>query len=602
MKRIMAWLALFALVLGLFQAMPAGAEEPSTLVVGHTTRLSGSFFTDMWGNNTSDIDVRQLLHGYPTIIWTEAGDLFANPRVVEEITRNRDREGNLLVKIKLYPNLRFSDGSKITAADYVFSIILQTSPLIRELGGQAVSKAFILGAEDYLAGKSQTITGLRLLGQRTFSITIDKEALPYFYDLAYAHAQPYPVAVIAPGCRVLDEGDGVYMDGPFGLDLLRQTILDPQTGYLSHPRVVSGPYQLDSFDRDSGTAAFSKNPYFRGNHEGMIPSIQHLVLKETKNETMLQQLGSGQLGLVNKISSGQVIDLLAGLKSSAVVDYASYPRQGLGFVAFGSEQGFTSSVKLRQAIAHLVDKDHLVQEFLHGHGQAVHAYYGIGQWMTRAMTGQLDQLDLYPHTLEEASRLMQEDGWDLNARGEAYQPGDGLRYRQAGDYLLPLKLRLGLSPDNAAGKLVSAQLEENLQRIGGQLSIQEVPMPQLLEHYYRQRDRDFDLLFLGSNFPFVFDPYYTYHKDAQYQGAFNTSGVQDDTLFQKAKELRETPSGNKALYLDRWLDFQRAWVQVLPLLPLYSNTYYDAFTPRLRNYHPEAHSSWAIAILYADME
>ena len=46
------------------QSVAAQAEAVyDELVVGVTTALSGGFFTDMWGNNTSDIDVRLLLHG-----------------------------------------------------------------------------------------------------------------------------------------------------------------------------------------------------------------------------------------------------------------------------------------------------------------------------------------------------------------------------------------------------------------------------------------------------------------------------------------------------------------------------------------------------------
>ena len=57
MKRFGA--VLTALLLLLCQA---GAEADGTaensLVVGNPTPMRGEFFTDMWGNATSDIDVR----------------------------------------------------------------------------------------------------------------------------------------------------------------------------------------------------------------------------------------------------------------------------------------------------------------------------------------------------------------------------------------------------------------------------------------------------------------------------------------------------------------------------------------------------------------
>ena len=44
-------------------------RDYSRLVVGNTTHLSGDFFTDMWGNATSDLDVRRFLHGYNLVSW-----------------------------------------------------------------------------------------------------------------------------------------------------------------------------------------------------------------------------------------------------------------------------------------------------------------------------------------------------------------------------------------------------------------------------------------------------------------------------------------------------------------------------------------------------
>ncbi len=43
------------------------SEEPTHLTVGNSTKVSGSFFTTQFGNNTSDIDVRYMLHG--CIVW-----------------------------------------------------------------------------------------------------------------------------------------------------------------------------------------------------------------------------------------------------------------------------------------------------------------------------------------------------------------------------------------------------------------------------------------------------------------------------------------------------------------------------------------------------
>ena len=38
--------------------------QPGThITVGSVSRLPGNVFTEMWGNNTADLDIRELLHG-----------------------------------------------------------------------------------------------------------------------------------------------------------------------------------------------------------------------------------------------------------------------------------------------------------------------------------------------------------------------------------------------------------------------------------------------------------------------------------------------------------------------------------------------------------
>lgn len=41
------------------------------LIVGHPTVMKGDFFTEMFGNDTADIDVRALIHGYNLVNWDQ---------------------------------------------------------------------------------------------------------------------------------------------------------------------------------------------------------------------------------------------------------------------------------------------------------------------------------------------------------------------------------------------------------------------------------------------------------------------------------------------------------------------------------------------------
>ena len=75
MKRFLTLLlaAVLALTLSLPAAYAEGgeAEEPRELIVGHPTVMKGDFFTEMFGNDTADIDVRALIHGYNLVNWDQ---------------------------------------------------------------------------------------------------------------------------------------------------------------------------------------------------------------------------------------------------------------------------------------------------------------------------------------------------------------------------------------------------------------------------------------------------------------------------------------------------------------------------------------------------
>ena len=110
-------------------------------------------------------------------------------------------------------NLRFSDGSAVSAKDYVFSLLLEASPLIREIGGSNIKLEHLVGSNEYAEGKTPYFSGVRLLDHRRFSLTVSKDYIPYYYDLTFVHVLPYPARVLAPGCEVKDDGMGAYVEG-----------------------------------------------------------------------------------------------------------------------------------------------------------------------------------------------------------------------------------------------------------------------------------------------------------------------------------------------------------------------------------------------------
>ena len=240
MKKVLAWILVFALLLGVSSAV---AEEEAVvydkLTVSTTTPFSGNFLSDALGSNLSDQDVRRLIHGYSLVYWDSAtGSYQFNPKLIGAASMSEDGTGYIFA---LTEGLTYSDGTPITAKDYAFTLLLLGSSELQEATGSREDMSRILGGRDYQEGKTFELKGVRILGDYQFALVVDPEFMPYFYQLKALDVSPLPISVIAPGCEVKDDGKGAYIEGDFSAEVLEDTLLNPADGYISHPSVTSGP-------------------------------------------------------------------------------------------------------------------------------------------------------------------------------------------------------------------------------------------------------------------------------------------------------------------------------------------------------------------------
>ena len=627
MKRIIACLLTAALLLAL--AVPVTAEAPAdALNVAVTTPLTGNFFTSQWGNGISDTDVRAMIHGCNLIEWDASQGMFImDQTVVSGLVVTQDPQGNRTYTIALYDDLAYSDGTPITARDYAFSLLLTLSPEMAQLGGTPRRMPWLQGAEAYAAGESRSISGLRVLADNQLSLTVLGEYLPFFYELGLLDCLPYPAAVIAPGVRVADDGQGAYLanadpaaaESVFTAELLRETILDPETGYRTHPAVTSGPYTLTSYA--DGIACFALNPRFKGDANGHRPAIAQVTLQSLAQDELIPALTEGKIGLVNKATSAQVIqDGLALAEGNDLCVSENYARSGLAFIAFNGDRAAVSDAAVRQAVAYAMNRDALVDGAVGSFGRRANGYYGLGQWMYRLLSGEiadltpeaaeqaeaarqnlsLDSIEPYHQDAAHAAALLDAAGWNLNQEGQPYDPAaDSLRYRQGEAGLEPLSLRLAYAQGSAAGEALEMTLAEDLRAAGIELTVEAIPMAELLPQYYHTRESAYDMFFLATNFELVYDPSAGFIETENGEHVWRTSGIADEDLWTYSVAMRRTQPGDVVEYAARWLTFQQRFAEVLPAIPVYSNLYYDFHTAALRDYDPTTTISWPQAVIPA---
>ena len=643
LTRLRRILAAVMAALGLLGTGLADTPDGSRLVVGNPTAMSGNFTLRLWGNNTSDLDVASLLNGYNLIRHDHAYDYYdTDPSVVNSlhvIERNGEKKGKLVpgdvagnrtYVFTLNEDLRYSDGTSITAWDYAFSILLCSAPAIRELGGNTDQYAPIFGSDAYRKGKSRTMAGVRVLGDHVLSLTVKKEFLPCFYELGYLRCFPLPIQEIAPDCEILDDGKGAYIKGRLTASLLQETLLDPDTGYLSHPQVVSGPYRLVSYDRTRAEAEFEINDEYLGSTDANRPRIRHLTLKAADNETMMAELEAGEYGLLNKVTRESSIARGLGSVVSGQIGMTSYARTGMSYLAFSCEREPVDSQAVRQALSCCLDKEKTVLGYGGSYALRVDGYYGVGQWMYQVVTGMrshpaqrdvaeitdldpeaweeaweelsLDGVRRYELNPEEAVRILEEEGWTLNEAGDPFRPGeDEVRCRRKGRKLIPLRLTLAYPEGNAIGEILEETFLPYLQQAGVRVTLVPLEWQALLRQFYRQDPREYDMIYLASNFSDVFDPRASFDPADAKTGRTNCFGISDQELYRLTQEMVSTDPGDTLTYERRWLAFQQRFQEVVPAIPIYSNVYFDFYTTRLSGYQVSSKVTWSEAILRATL-
>lgn len=589
-------------------ATPAEAQaaEYDELTVASTTMMTGNFFTDLWNNSTSDADVRKLIHGLNLIRWDSASGTYGiNDSVVTGFIATADKEGNRTYTLALREDMKYSDGTAITAWDYAFTFLLLSAPEMAQLGASIHRSEYIFGMPEYIAGERSVISGIHVPSDYMLSVTIEAEYLPYFYEMALLQANPYPISVIAPGCRVYDEGLGVYIaaadeEAPedadlFTAELLEETILNPETGYAANPAVVSGPYKLVSYDAEAHTAVFEVNENYSGNADGSLPEIEKLTFMHVTNDEMIAKLASGEIDLVNKAMNVNAVEEGLKLVAEGAHAAANYARSGFAFVNFNCERPAMQSAAVRKAVAYCMDKDQLIDEHVRNFGIRADGYYGIGQWMyqqAQGLTGEgsLEEMEKYEYSLEAAEAVLEEAGWKLE--------GD-VRVKTIGEERVELKLKYVYAEGNAAAEYTGEMLKEQLAQVGIKLTVEALPYSEVLKLYYRQTERDCDMIYMATNFGEVYDPAEAFSVEDAEAGRYNRSGIADEELAYLAADISNTESDDVEGYVSKWIAFQIRYSEVLPGLPLFSNVYFDFHIEALEDYYISSYMSWADAIVEA---
>lgn len=571
--------------------------EPSgQLIIGDSSEMSGDV-TPYWTNNAADFAVFEMTSQSMPVEYTKDGEFVWNENVVASHTETENEDGSLTYDITIQEGLKWSNGDPITAKDYICTILLFSSDEIAvdlKASGAFTGMRY-LGYSDYSSGKTDTFKGARLLSDTQFQITIDPEFVPYYYGKALVGQPPtYMKGWLPEDVDIEDTEDGCKFTDNFTAKYIKDTV---ETERYT-PTAMSGPYYIESYDQSNYAYTLKVNKEFVGNYEGKKANIETIIYRYVEQDTMMDQLKTGAVDLLLQATDGKEINEGLDMVDAGGYDYVAYDRNGYGQLIFKCNVGPTQFTEVRQAIAYLLDRNEFAKTFTGGHGTVVNGPYGSAQWMVQEAQEQIDTLDSYDYSPEKAVEVLEAGGWTKDKDGNDYS-GTGLRYKEVDGKLMPLKLKWCSSENNSVSDLLVSMLanNEDLKNAGIEIEQTVVTFPQLLDAYYTD-EGDYNMFNMGAGFT---NPYKVI-EEYEIDGVSNYNRINDEQLAKLAADMDVVEEGDDAKYLETWFAFQKRWNELLPNVPLYSNTYHDFFSSKLKGYERDDLFTMQYAIIYASVD
>ena len=419
-------------------------KEDNSIILGNTTDLSGKFrYAAFGGSNpgAADLDVQNLSTGLETVATTKEGGYEWNPTVVKSHEETMNEDGTRTYTVTIYDDLKLSDGTPVTVKNYVVFPMVFSSPVAVAAAGKDHQSGMTLegfktfNTYDGTEGSgTKELAGLRMIDDYTYSITVSADYANYFYAISYAGLSAYDVSLWIGDADVKDDGNGVYFTDDFYAkkddkyvmaDHIVTASLNTDTTYP-----YSGPYMVTSYDSADKSAVLELNPNFKGNYEGVKPTIAKVVYKKIVSSTQLEDLKAGTLDVIAGITGGDETNEALALAdgSDGKYVYTHYSRAGYGKLGFRADYGPAQFTEVRQAIAYCMDRAKFAKDFTGGYGGVVDGPYYSGSWMYKAAVDQGMILNAYATSVDSAIEVLTEGGWVYDAEGNDYV--DGVRYKK----------------------------------------------------------------------------------------------------------------------------------------------------------------------------
>lgn len=301
------------------QKSKTSKDQLSVTVQNPITTLDPNFADDI-GSNWAET---QTLEGLYTL--SDKGQVI--PGMAQSIVKPTN--DNKVYTIKLKDNQKWSDGSAVTAQDFVDSAKRQVNPSSKSTRANHFKD---LANYDEIRKNSSDIDnlGIKAIDNKTIEITLS-HPVPYF-NFILAN-QLYPIN----SAKVKQYGK--------------------KYGQTDQTTMSNGAYMIKKWNQSATSWEFVKNPYYAGANQVHYKTIKSTVVKDATLAS--KQYIAGQVDEAE--ISGSVI---GDLKKKNISGMQSKPKGRMVFIVWQSQDKITSNTNFKRAISYAIDRQVLANQTL----------------------------------------------------------------------------------------------------------------------------------------------------------------------------------------------------------------------------------------------
>lgn len=319
-----------------------------------------------------------------------------------------------------------------------------------------------------------------VVDEHTIKITLEKPFAPFLKTLGTVFAN-----IVNP--KLADN---------HGSDLGETYIADKEMG--------SGPYILESWDRGQKLVLKANEDYW-----GTMPTLKTVnILIVNEPSTARLMMEKGEVDLIDyTMISPDVLNQMDGKNGVTIVNSPGYQ---IDDIAINTENEYLKDAKVRQALAHAVNYDSIINDILLGGAKR------IGGIVPEGMFGYNADITLYDFDLEKSKALLKEAG---------YEKG--------------FPLEIAISENNEVRKNIAVMMQSDFKKIGIDLQIKTLAWPTFLDLVTTGKHQ----LALAAWTPDYADPdynlWYFAHSSSKGPG-FNLAFYENSKVDQLLEEARAT--------------------------------------------------------------